>query len=56
MTLYDIDGNVDESVNTVLTEKSFNNNSKMVKLKLVELDPAAFSSTIGGLWLRRKVC
>jgi hypothetical protein len=47
MTLYDIDGNVDETVNTLLVEKSFNNATKSVRLRLVELDVSAFSSTIG---------
>jgi hypothetical protein len=56
MTLYDIDGNSTETVNTVLLEKSFNNNTKMVKLRMVEIGVSAFASTIGGLWLRRKVC
>lgn len=56
MTLYDIDGNEDETVNTLLVEKSFNNATKGVKLRLIELDVSAFSGTIGGLWLRRKVC
>jgi hypothetical protein len=47
MTLYDIDGNEDETINTVLVEKSFNNATKGVKLRLIELDASAFSSTTG---------
>jgi hypothetical protein len=47
MTLYDIDGDSSETVNTVLVEKSFNNANKTVKLKLIELGASAFSSTTG---------
>ena len=47
MTLYDIDGNEDETINTVLVEKSFNNNTKTVKLRLIELDASAFLGTTG---------
>jgi hypothetical protein len=47
VTLYDIDGNEDETINTVLVEKSFNNNTKTVKLRLIELDASAFLGTTG---------